>query len=91
VTGFFYYLKLSQRKGIFFKKDDILTLNIYTDANYVGSITNKKSTFRYCMFLGESLVTWRSKKQDRVSRCSVGAEFLAHAQGVYEGLWMRSY
>ena len=41
------------------------------------------------MFLGDSLVTWRSKKQDRVSRSSAEAEFRALAQGMCEGLWMR--
>jgi len=65
-----------QGKGIFFRKDNILTLKIYTNANYVSSDIDKKSTLRYCMFLGESRVTWRSKKQDRVSLSSVEAEFL---------------
>ena len=55
-------------------------MKIYTDVDYAGSITDRKSTSGYCVFLGDSLVTWRSKKQDRVSRSSAEAEFRALAQ-----------
>ena len=41
------------------------------------------------MFLGENLATWRSKKQNVVSRSSAEAEFRAMAQGVCELLWMK--
>nr|KYP46490.1 Copia protein [Cajanus cajan] len=83
------YLKSSPGKGLLFKREDTLTMKIYTDADYAGSITDRKSTSGYCMFLGDSLVTWRSKKQDRVSRSSAEAEFRALAQGMCEGLWMK--
>nr|KYP48333.1 hypothetical protein KK1_030026 [Cajanus cajan] len=79
------YLKSSPGKGLLFKREDTLTMKIYTDADYAGSITDRKSTSGYCIFLGDSLVTWRSKKQDRVSRSSAEAEFRALAQGMCEG------
>jgi len=41
------------------------------------------------MFLGGNLVTWRSKKQDVVSRSSAEAEFLTIAHGVCELLLLR--
>nr|KYP73849.1 Retrovirus-related Pol polyprotein from transposon TNT 1-94 [Cajanus cajan] len=63
------YLKSSPGKELLFKREDTLTMKIYADADYAGSITDRKSTSGYCVFLGDSLVTWRSKKQDRVS-CS---------------------
>ena len=64
-------------------------MKVYTDANYAGSIVDRRSTTGYCMFLGGNLVTWRSKKQNVVARSSAEAEFRAMAQGVCELLWMK--
>lgn len=55
-------MKTSPKKILLFKKDGKLNMEIYTDANYTGSITNRRSTSKYCMFLGGKLVTRRSKK-----------------------------
>jgi len=55
---------------LLFKKGENLSMKIYTDADYVGSIVDKRSTTSYCMFLGGNLVTWRSKKQNVVGRSS---------------------
>ena len=41
------------------------------------------------MFLGGNLMTWRSKKQNVVTRSSAEAEFRVMAQGVCELLWMK--
>ncbi|RDX63286.1 Copia protein, partial [Mucuna pruriens] len=41
------------------------------------------------MFLGENLVTWRSKKQNMVARSSAEVEFRVMTQDIYEGLWMK--
>ena len=49
-------------------------MKVYTDADYAGSIVNRRSTTRYCMFLGGNLVTWMSKKQNVVARSSAKAE-----------------
>ncbi|WVY94335.1 hypothetical protein V8G54_033423 [Vigna mungo] len=76
------YLKSSPGNGLLFKREDTLTMKIYTDADYAGSITDRKSTSGYCVFLEDSLVTWRSKKQDRVSRSTL-------AQGMCEGFRMK--
>ena len=35
-----HYLKGNPEKGILFKKNDILALEAYTDANYAGSIVD---------------------------------------------------
>ncbi|KAI5442830.1 hypothetical protein KIW84_011740 [Lathyrus oleraceus] len=41
-----------------------------SDADWTGDHTNYKSTKRFCIFLGDSLIFWKSKKQDIVSRSS---------------------
>ena len=57
-----HYLKGNPGKRILFKKNNILALEAYTDADYAGSIVDRRSTTGYCTFLGGNLVTWRSKK-----------------------------
>ena len=62
---------------------------MYTNADDARFVTDKKSTSRYCLFLGGDLLTWKSKKQNVVSRSSVKAEFLAIGHGVCELLQLR--
>jgi len=57
------YLKASPGKGLLFKKGENISMKIYTDVDYAGSIVDRRSTTRYCMFLGGNLVTWRSKNK----------------------------
>ena len=64
------YLKGSLGRGLYFKKGDHRGLAIYIDADWVGSISNRRSTFGYCSYVWGNLVTWRSKKQNVVARSS---------------------
>ncbi|XP_057747343.1 secreted RxLR effector protein 161-like [Arachis stenosperma] len=83
------YLQASLGKGLLFKKEMILSMKVYNDADYAGSIIDRRSTSGYCKFLGGNLVIWRSKKQNVVTRSSAEAEFRAMAQGICELLWMK--
>ena len=56
------YLQGNLGKGILFKKNNTLTLEAYTNADYAGSLVDRRSTTRYCTFIGGNLVTWRSNK-----------------------------
>lgn len=84
-----HYLKANPSKGILFKRNTGLVLEAYTDADYAGSVVDRRSTSGYCTFLGGNLVTWRSKKQNVVARSSAEAEFRAMAQGVRELFWLK--
>ncbi|KAH9673231.1 reverse transcriptase Ty1/copia-type domain-containing protein [Citrus sinensis] len=64
-------------------------IEVYTDADWAGSITDRRSTSGYCTFIWGNLVTWRSKKQSVVARSSAEAEFRSMAQGVCEVLWLK--
>ncbi|XP_068667725.1 uncharacterized mitochondrial protein AtMg00810-like [Aristolochia californica] len=63
---------------------DSLILTGYSDVDWVGDLTDLKSTTGYCIFLGNSLVAWKSKKQSVVSRSSAEAEYRAMATAAAE-------
>ena len=84
-----HYLKGNSGKGILFKKNNTLALEAYTDANYAGSLVDRRSTTGYRTFLGGNLVTWRSKKQNVIARSSAEAKFRVIAQVLCELLWLK--
>ena len=55
------YLKGSHEKGILFKRNNHFQIEVYTDADWVESATNRRSTSGFCSIVGGNLVTWRSK------------------------------
>lgn len=83
------YLKGTPGRGILYKRNGNAIIEAYTDADYAGSVIDRRSTTGYCTFLGGNLVTWRSKKQNVVARSSAEAEFRAMAQGICELLWLK--
>ncbi|PRQ60568.1 putative RNA-directed DNA polymerase [Rosa chinensis] len=83
------YLKTNPGKGIMFSKNNHTDIAGYTDADWAGSITDRRSTSGYFTFVGGNLVTWRSKKQKVVARSSAEAEYRGMAHGVCEMLWLR--
>ncbi|GKB25366.1 ribonuclease H-like domain-containing protein [Tanacetum coccineum] len=47
----------------------------YSDADWAGCPTTRRSTFRYCVFVGNNLLSWSSKRQQTLSRSSADAEY----------------
>ena len=83
------YLKMTPGKGLYFKRTTKRDIEIFTDADWAGSIIDRRSTSGYCTYVWGNLVTWRSKKQSVVARSSAEAEFRAMAHGMCEGIWLK--
>ncbi|GKC70543.1 ribonuclease H-like domain-containing protein [Tanacetum coccineum] len=62
----------------------------YTDADWAGCPVTRRSTFGYCMFLGDNLLSWSAKRQVTLSRSSAEAEYQGVANVVAETAWIRN-
>lgn len=69
------YLHGTLHFGLHLTRSSSLDLVGYCDADWASSPDDKRSTSGYCVFLGNNLVSWFSKKQHRVSRSSTEAEY----------------
>jgi hypothetical protein len=67
VKRIFIYLKETKDFGLWYPKGNDLSLVAYTDADWEGSIDDRRSTSGASFYLGECLVSWLRKKQSSIS------------------------
>ncbi|GAV75189.1 hypothetical protein CFOL_v3_18668 [Cephalotus follicularis] len=75
VKRIFRHLAYTPLLGLFYSNDSLF--NAFSDADYGGCKLDRKSTSGTCQFLGNSLVSWFSKKQNRVALSTTEAEYVA--------------
>ncbi|XP_062118913.1 uncharacterized mitochondrial protein AtMg00810-like [Humulus lupulus] len=83
------YLKKTPGIWLLFKKYEERGVEAFTDADWVGSVEDRRSTTGYCTKIWGNLVTWRSKKQPVVAQSTAEALLRALAQGVCELIWIK--
>ncbi|TXG51383.1 hypothetical protein EZV62_023907 [Acer yangbiense] len=83
------YLKNAPGQVILISSHDDLTLRAYCDSDWAGCPITRRSTISYCVFLGSSLISWRSKRQKTFSLPSAEAEYRAMAGACFELSWLR--
>ncbi|CAJ2648141.1 unnamed protein product [Trifolium pratense] len=67
--------------------DDLVS---YTDADWGGCPDTRRSTSGYCVYLGDNLISWSSKRQPTLSQSSAEAEYRGVANVVSESCWIRN-
>ncbi|KAJ3699335.1 hypothetical protein LUZ61_003040 [Rhynchospora tenuis] len=86
-----YYLKNNPGQGILLRTDSELQLNAYCDSDWASCPMTRRSVTGYFVMVGESPVSWKTKKQPTVSRSSAEAEYRSMANVVCELIWLKSF
>ncbi|KAJ8750308.1 hypothetical protein K2173_014223 [Erythroxylum novogranatense] len=82
------YLKGCPSLGLFYPTGNSFVLQAYCDADWGACRDTRRSVSGFCIFLGSSLVSWKSKKQATVSKSSAEAEYRSISSVVCELLWI---
>jgi hypothetical protein len=89
VKRIFRYLVHTRNLGLWYPKGSTFDLLGYSDLEYVSCKVDRKNTTRTYKFLGRSLVSWSSKKQNSVALSTVEAEYVAAGACCAQLLWMK--
>ncbi|GJT16508.1 ribonuclease H-like domain-containing protein [Tanacetum coccineum] len=60
----------------------------YSDADWAGCPTTRRLTSGYCVFIGNNLLSWSSKRQPMLSHSIAEAEYRGVANAVAETCWL---
>ncbi|GKC35328.1 retrovirus-related pol polyprotein from transposon TNT 1-94 [Tanacetum coccineum] len=77
VKRIFRYLKGTVHRGLWYPKDSSIALTAFADADHAGCQDTRRSTSGSMQLLGDSLVSWSSKRQKSVVISSTEAEYIA--------------
>jgi hypothetical protein len=83
------YLLGSFNHGLFYPTSSFIRLVVFSDADWASCPDTRCSVTCWCMFLGDSLISWKSKKQDRVSKSSTESKYRAMSAACSEVVWLR--
>jgi hypothetical protein len=89
VKRIFRYLVHTPNLGLWYPKGSTFDLLGYSDSDYVDCKVDRKSTTETCQYLGRSLVSWSSKKQNLVALSTTEDEYVAYGACCAQLLWMK--
>ncbi|XP_059432661.1 uncharacterized mitochondrial protein AtMg00810-like [Corylus avellana] len=84
------YIKASPTQGLFFPVNSSLQMKAFCDSDWVSCSNTRRSMTGYRIFLDNSLIYWKSKKQMIVSKSSAEAEYKVMASTCCEVVRLRT-
>lgn len=82
------YIKSSPATGLFYSATSPLKLYIYSDADWASCPKTRRSVTGYVALLGTNPISWRTKKQQTISRSSAESEYRSMAAAACEVQWL---
>lgn len=82
------YLKGTIGYGLFYYSQTCIQMQWYFDSDLATCKISRKSITGYCITIGSSLVSWKSKKQSTVSRSTAKAEYRSMCTAACELKWI---
>ena len=82
------YLQGTLNLGLKYEKVD-LDLHGFTDSDWAGSVTDRKSTSGCCFRFGSAIISWICRKQASVAQSSTEAEYIVVVMASREAVWIR--
>jgi hypothetical protein len=82
------YLKGTLYCGLNYDGDHDFTLSGYTDSDWVGSVSDRKSTLGCCFSLGSIMISWKSRKQSDIALNTMEAEYIVACSASCEAIWL---
>ena len=83
------YLQGTRSHGLVFTGGDDDMLLGYSDSDWAGDVVTRRSVSGYIFQLGQSTISWCSKRQQTVAKSSTEAEYVALSIATQEAIWLR--
>ena len=82
------YINTTAGQGILLKGEAHLSLQAFSDSDWASCPFSRRSVTGYLILLGNSPISWKSKKQSTISKSSSEAEYRAMQQATSEITWL---
>ncbi|XP_031264675.1 uncharacterized protein LOC116123021 [Pistacia vera] len=82
------YVKKEPALGLLMSAKSTKELVAFCDSDWASCAVSRKLVSGYCIKMGDSLLSWKSKKQNTIARSSAEAEYRSMAGTVAELIWL---
>ena len=83
------FVQGTKTHGIFYKAKSDLDFIGFTDSDWAGDSTDRKSTSGCVFMLAEGPISWSSKKQSAIALSSTKAEYRGVVNAKTQCLWLQ--